>query len=354
MNNLTFSPKIIGIESTLGSIKISNKEIADILKTTEEEILSKTGIINRYHCNPETENLYVLMATAASKAIINAEITIDVIDGIFTSSNPSGDYLLPNTTSIVASLLGKNEFYGWFGGSGCTGGILALENAYNKLAVDTMNGKMSYYLVIAGDQTSKMIERDSSDQILFSDSASAMIITNHNVEGWEYKLNSINMLTDTDNAKALRLINKEFKLYHDGKSIYKFASSKVPQYILKLLETQKFPKDKYLIAHQANLRIINNIAKELEIDNERLYTKGIKEKGNTSPTSVFIALDELSREKMEYTKIVLAVFGEGLNVGIAQIEKNNKNTHAKKQAFEHTDSTIKENYKKIYDEKWKF
>ena len=109
----------------------------------------------------------------------------------------------------------------------------------------------------------------------------------------------------------------------DGKKIYKFATVKVAQNIINLLEKEKLDISdvKYIIPHQSNLRIISNISERIGAKREQMYIN-IGSIGNTFNASIPIALDEILKKKLlkEKDKIILTGYGGGLNLGSIIIE----------------------------------
>ena len=107
-------------------------------------------------------------------------------------------------------------------------------------------------------------------------------------------------------------------VYMDGREVFKFAVKQEPAAIRKLMELtgEKLEDIDWFILHQANLRIIESVAKRLKVDMAKFPTN-IHEYGNTSSASIAILLDEMNRKGMlkEGQKIVLSGFGAGLSWG---------------------------------------
>jgi 3-oxoacyl-[acyl-carrier-protein] synthase-3 len=333
--------KIVGLGSSLGNKRITNLDLAGRLGLSAEEIEVKTGIRYRYHCDSEKENLYVLMASAAEQALKSANLPKEKINGIFSACNPTGDYLLPNTSSIVANLMELPEFYNGGISTGCSGGLTALDAACNKLPwKNTQN-----YLVLGGDQTSRIVKPGSSDEILFSDGASGIIVSNDPFIKGYYSIDKVDNKCFPEKSKVLSLGRKDSFLDHDGKAVYQFATRTMKN-ILEMLEVNKFPKDVYFIPHQANLRIINRLTRDL--DHNLVYKKGIVNIGNTSSASAFIGLEEVNRKNLSpHKKIILGTFGEGLTVALAKITSSGKPLPEKLDEV-----SLKEKYMEIYKRKW--
>lgn len=312
--------KIIGLGSSLGSIKVSNQELATRLSYSPDEIEQKTGIKNRWQINPFKENIYVLMAEAVEQAVNSAGVLLDKIKGIFVATDPICPYQFPNPSTILAYLLAIDNSYSWIGGSGCCGGLQALESASNKLMCGEDDPE-AIYAVIGADHISAMVERGTIDEMIFSDSAACLLLTKSKKFKAYYSLEFVNGITTYQGAKALTLRRDDPILKHDGRAIFKFAIQ-CQDKILSLMQVDKFPQDAYLILHQANLRIVDILAGKLNC--QSFYRDGIINIGNTSSSSVFIGLEEVTRRQLhsDCHNIVLASFGEGLSVFVCRLTIN--------------------------------
>jgi len=336
---------IIGMGHTLGSKMISNEDLSKKLNLTSEQIIKSTGITNRFHCDKSIENLDTLLATAFEQARTTANIPLKDITGIYTSTNPTGYFSLPNTSTRLAKLVGIDEYKGTQIGAGCCGGLQALQAAYNQLIVDTLQGITATYAVVVGDQTSQILAENSTDNILFSDSGAALLLTNNpNVKSF-YTIDWIKNTTQTEHADALQLNNASSYVLHDGKKVYRFATQTVKT-ALDFLGTETFPKDVFLIPHQANKRIITAATKEL--NPEQVYSQDVERFGNTSPSSTLIGLENVTRQGISYDKLLLLSFGEGLGIYGARLTKNQKNELPEPLP----EASLKRNYFKKFINAW--
>lgn len=336
--------KIIGIGSALGSKRKTNNDIAAAVNMSPEYMESKTGVKCRYWCDPYKENLYVLMASAAEQALHSVGFDVK-IDGIFSAHDPVGEYLLPNTSSIVATLMGLSGFYNGGTNTGCSGGLVALNAAYNKLLQDTNDNGIKNYLILAGNVPSNITKKGGWDEVLFSDAASAIIVSNNpSIKGY-YFVEKVDSICFPENSNVLSLRRRDGVLYHDGAAVYKFATG-LKKPILKLLGIDKFPDDTYFIPHQANLRIINKLFEE--VNPNLVYKDEIIEKGNTAVASTFIGLEDVNRRNLSFfDKIILTTFGEGLTIGVAEL------LSIKGKLPERLSEVwLKEKYMKAYQRKW--
>ncbi len=306
---------IIGMGSAMGSRRIGNEEVASYLEGwPPEKILERTGIMQRYWCDSERENLYVLMAAAAESAAEYAQVRD--IDGLFIGMNATGDFLLPNPGTIVASLLEMDDFYNGQGGTGCCGGLFALEAACNQLAVDAADGKKTVYAAVGADQTSRMMEERSTDHLLFSDAAACLVVTNdRELTERLYTVKHMARTTTTLGGDALLLTTADpGHLHHSGRKTYQFAVGRMP--VISGLLPQHYERA-VVIPHQANLRILDRLEKQMS--GWAWYKESVQAYGNTSPASVMMALEDATDQGFvqEGLPVICASFGEGLSTAVA-------------------------------------
>jgi 3-oxoacyl-[acyl-carrier-protein] synthase-3 len=212
--------------------------------------------------------------------------------------------------------------------AGCSGFLFALATADAYFAT----GRFKNALVIGAEVLSKMVDwSDRSTCVLFGDGAGAAVVS---AEGSQ--LLSMVQGSDGTGGAALKCDNRPVNnLYHqmgaqnysftemNGQEVYKFAVRTVPQAISEALEQAKLPADEvdYFILHQANLRIIESVAKRLRQPMEKFPTN-LQQCGNISAASVPVLLDKVKNEGLikPGDKLVLAGFGAGLTWGACVIE----------------------------------
>jgi len=346
---------IVGIGSKIGSLEITNSDLEKMLNTTEEKIISTTGIKRRFHYDTHRgENIFTLGCVAVEHALSDANLTLGDVDGIFLSSNPVLDYSLPSPSGIIASLLGINHFYSWTGGYACAGPSIAMDSVFNKLSNPKMKNKT--YVLIAGDQISSVLDPQSKDNILFTDAVSCLVVTNRQELDPYYSILNCNQETTNDSIDAFRLKRREDFLFHDGRKIFRFANKSVPIVASSLMDIRDF-KDTYFIPHQANRRILENFRTALGLQKNQMYMNGEKsivEIGNSGPASTFMALEDVTEKELAsaYNRVVCVLFGEGLSVGVIELEKKNKKKTESRLGREDLFEKYKERFSS-FEQRWK-
>lgn len=301
--------KIYGTGSCVPGKIITNDDLSKTLDTSDEWIRTRTGIVRR-HIAGQEETASKLAGKASQRALENAGISADEIDAILVATT-SGDYAFPNTANLVQAQIGAEGAACFDISAACTGFIYALSvaDAYIK------SGMYKKVLVIGADVMSSLVDwTDRSVCVLFGDGAGAVVL------GACETGRSITRL-HSNGSKGMVLTagkTKEEYIKMDGQEVFRFAVKKVPESIEEVLAEAEIGHEeiKYYILHQANVRIIEAVAKRLKMTMEK-FPVNLENYGNTSAASIPILLDELNRNHQlkEGDHIILSGFGAGLSWG---------------------------------------
>lgn len=313
--------RIIGTGSYLPSLVVSNQDLEKIVDTTDEWIRSRTGIEKRHIAVEETTTS--MAVEAARLALKDAGVEPQELDLILVGTI-SADKYFPSTACEVQMALGAKKATAFDISAACSGFLfgLGIVNAYMEA------GMIQTALVIGAETLSKVIDwNDRSTCVLFGDGGGAAVIKRE-----EQGILSMVQGSDGEKGSVLtcenRRVNNPYKTNPaepdytsmNGQEVYKFAVKTVPKAIEEALIKAGTEADeiKCFLLHQANIRIIEAIAKRLGQPIEKFCTN-LQECGNISAGSVPILLDFVNREgKLQKgDKIVLAGFGAGLTWGAA-------------------------------------
>ena len=324
--------RIIGMGSFLPEKILSNFDLEKMVETTDEWIQSRTGIKERRIAEKE-EGSSDLGYRAALKAIEQSNLSVNDIDLIITATI-SPDYVMPSTAAVIQSKLKAVNAAAMDVSAACTGFIYAISTA--KAYIES--GMYKNVLVVATEKLSSVVDyEDRNTCVLFGDGASAAVVSG---KGVGFLIDAISLGSDGDLVDLLIIpgggsklpASKETvakKLHYlkmDGKEVFKHAVRRMSAAAKSCIEKAGLTEDKiaYLVPHQANIRIIEAIAKGFTLPSEKVY-KTLHKYGNTSASSVAIALDEMIREKdiQVGDNILLIAFGAGLTWGSAIIRKVN-------------------------------
>ena len=316
--------KIVGLGKSVPKRCLTNDEMCTLVDTSNEWIESRTGISKRHVA--VTETVQSLATMAAQEALMNAKLSGEVLDLIIVAT-VSPDTAMPSTASLVARNIGASHARCFDLSAACSGFIFASEVAISMM-------KQSGYqnvLVIGAEVLSTRLDwEDRGTCILFGDGAGAVIYSQSEQEN---QILSIETGTDTSGADLISLPIKiedtpfyegEIKkatIKMDGRKVYVFATTKVPQSIEKVVREANLQVEEidWFILHQANSRIMDSVAQKLNVPKERFY-KNIADYGNTSAASIPMALYDASHQFKAGEKIILSGFGAGLTWGTMLIE----------------------------------
>ncbi|MEF9967907.1 MAG: beta-ketoacyl-ACP synthase 3, partial [Longicatena sp.] len=189
----------------------------------------------------------------------------------------------------------------------CSGFVVALETAHHLLR------SYSNILVVASDTMSRIIDwSDRGTCILFGDGAGAVVLTQSNFNPIFHSFTEHDI---TDSLKTNSIYDEHTYLSMKGTDVFKFAVNALTTCIRKELEEANTSIDNvdYILAHQANVRIISLACKQLGINEDKFY-KNIQEYGNTSSASVPLVLAEMVEKKMlkKGQTVLFVAFGSGL------------------------------------------
>ena len=319
--------RIIGTGSYLPKKVADNHFLSTIVDTDDEWIRQRTGIKERHLSNGKEGTTY--MAThAAEAALENAGITADELDMIIVAT-VSADTYVPSTSCQVQGAIGAIRATCFDLNAACSGSLFAMNTAYAYIEM----GMAKTILIIGAETLSREVDwSDRSSCILFGDGAGAAIMRQEEGKG-----GLIASVTGSDGSQGDVLTckgrgiqnpfhqskRKKDYLRMEGQAVFRFAVTMVPRCIKQILKKTGYDTEdiKFFVLHQANVRILELIAKRLKVDIDK-FPMNLDRYGNTSSASIPILLDELNRNNLlePGDKIVLSGFGGGLTWGAVLIE----------------------------------
>ncbi|MEQ2371110.1 beta-ketoacyl-ACP synthase III [Blautia sp. CLA-JM-H16] len=317
--------KICGTGSWAPDKVWDNNDLAQMVETSDEWIRERTGVVKR-HIAEEKEDTVTMAAEAARRALEDAEIKAEEIDLIIVATI-SPTEIMPCVACGVQERLGADNATCFDLNGACTGSLLALNTAQVYLAQSIYQTA----LVIGAEKLSGLTDwTDRGTCILFGDGAGAVVLKaaengryaqiTHSIgkRGSALTLKSRNQVCYETDPKA-----KETYIQMNGKEVFTFAVSKVPEAIKTLLKREEISCEdiRYYLLHQANERIIRSAARRIGDDISK-FPMNMAEYGNTSSASLLILLDEVKKSgKLNRgDKLILAGFGGGLTYGASLIE----------------------------------
>lgn len=316
--------RIMGTGSFLAKKIVSNDELAQYVDTSDEWISSRTGIKNRRIAIDETTTS---MATEAAKnALSMAGKEAEAVELIIVAT-VTPDYYTPSVACQVQAELGADKATAFDINAACSGFVFALNVA--KMYIET--GFCRNALVIGAETLSKILDwNDRGTCVLFGDGAGAAYIEESDTGIISVVQGSIGkkgmVLNCADRKTNNIFINKPIVtdyLHMDGQEVYKFAVRQCPKCLIEALDKAGMTADDidYFVLHQANVRIIESVAKRLKAPIEK-FPMTLDYTGNMSAASVPVMLDQLVREGglKRGDKVAMSAFGAGLTYGAVVLE----------------------------------
>lgn len=312
--------KILGTGSYFPSKIRTNSDLEKMVNTSDEWIVSRTGIHERRIASKK-ENVFTMGAHAAKNALIMAGISVSEIDFIIVATTTSS-YEFPSAACQIQKILGIKDCIAFDIAAACAGFNYALSicDQYIK------TGIIKKGLIIASDVLSRMLNpKDRSTLVLFGDAASAIVVGSSDKPG----VLSTHLYANGDHGDLLvlksqdNINNKKPKyLFMVGNEVFKIAVNKSVDIFFETLKKNFIQKNEldWFIPHQANLRIIQAIAKKLSMSMSKIIII-LKKYGNISAASVPAAFDEAVRDgRIKRGDVVLLeAFGGGFTWGSALI-----------------------------------
>lgn len=321
---------IIGTGEHLPERVVTNDDIARMVDTSDEWIVSHTGIRERRVIGGGETNVS-LSAEASRRALDDAGISAEQVDMVIVGTN-SPDTLFPGVGPQVQHAIGASRAGGMDVQSGCPGGLHALTAAAGGVA----SGIWDQVVVVGSEALSRIVDwTDRNTCPLFGDGAAALVVAPWR-EG-AIRITHADMRSAGDQADLITLPagmsrepaseetvrGRRHFVKMQGPEVYKFVNRIMPEYIEGFCEScgVALGDVDLWIFHQANVRILDSIQKRIGISPDRSLVN-LDRYGNTSAASIFLGLHEARAEGRigSGQRIVMASFGAGMTYGAILLE----------------------------------
>jgi len=306
---------------------ITNKDLEKMVETSDEWILSRTGIRERHKLAPGLGVSDMCTEAAkkclAARGISPAEVEVIIVGTV------TPDMMFPSTACLVQNKIGATGAWGFDVSGGCSGFVYALLAGVNLVE----SGTYSKVLVCGFDANTRMTDyTDRTTCVLFGDGGGVVLLE----PAEDGEIGFIDSLNEIDGSGGVSLnlkgggslnpsthetVDKKWHyIYQDGPAVFKFAVRKMAEATLKLLERNGVTGADLgcFIPHQANKRIITATADRLGLDPDRVIIN-IEKYGNTSAGTIPLAMETAIEEgKLKKGDLVLlGAMGAGFTVGAA-------------------------------------
>lgn len=316
---------ITGVGHFVPDRKLTNKDLEQMVDTSDEWITTRTGIKERRILEKDKGTSY--MGIKAVQMVLEQRgISADELDLILVST-ATPDMMFPSTAALIQKELKATNCWGFDLSAGCAGFVCALATASQFIET----GKYKKIVVIGADKMSSIVNyEDRNTCVLFGDAAGAVLLEPSNTD--DLGIEDFLLYLDGSGDKSLYMAgggslmpatfetveNKMHYLYQDGKTVFKFAVTNMADVSKKILEKNRLSGEdiKLFIPHQANLRIIDAAVKKMKINRDQVVIN-IENYGNTTTATIPLAMSEAYQEGMMQKGdwIVLSAFGAGYTWG---------------------------------------
>jgi 3-oxoacyl-[acyl-carrier-protein] synthase-3 len=304
--------RIVGVGSYRPDRIVTNDDLSERIDTNDEWIRTRVGIIERRFADADT-SLVDMAVTAGTRALADAKLQPSDIDTVIVA-NCTMPSPIPNAAAQVADRIGVKAAGAFDLNAACAGFCYSLATASDLIR----SGSAGRVLVIGAEKLTDWVDQtDRANAIIFADGAGAAVVGPADEPGigpvaWGSAGDLVDMIYNRDNQY----------IYQEGQTVFRWATTQIAPIALRALELAGLePSDvDALIPHQANLRIVEAIAKKLraagarekmEVADDIIYT------GNTSSASIPIALDHMRKAGRVHTGDVLLMVGFGAGLSYA-------------------------------------
>ncbi|WMW78043.1 beta-ketoacyl-ACP synthase III [Flavobacterium sp. 20NA77.7] len=321
MNKITAAITAIG--SYVPDFVLSNQVLESMVDTNDEWITSRTGIKERRILKEEGKGTSYLAIKAAQNLLEKAQLDPKEIDLVIMAT-ATPDMPVASTGVYVATQIGAVNAFAFDLHAACSSFLYGLSNASAYIA----SGKYKKVLLIGADKMSSIIDyTDRATCIIFGDGAGAVLLEpNHEGLGVQDEL----LKSDGIGREYLKIEaggsilppsqatidNKQHYVFQDGKTVFKYAVSGMADVSEKIMERNNLSKDdiNWLVAHQANRRIIDATASRMGLEDEKVLVN-IEKYGNTTSATLPLVLCDFEHLFKKGDNIIFAAFGGGFTWG---------------------------------------
>jgi 3-oxoacyl-[acyl-carrier-protein] synthase III len=304
--------RILGTGSFQPEKVVTNDDLAKVMDTNDQWIRERVGIISRRVAEPH-EKLVDFATTAGSRAIADAGLTPGDVDTVIVATCTMPNQI-PNAAATVADRVGVKAAGAFDLNAACAGFCYATATASDLIR----SGSAGRVLVVGAERFKDWVDpTDRGNAIIFADGAGAAVIGPAD----EPHIGPVSWGSAGDLADLIYMRDGRW-IYQEGQSVFRWATTQIAPIALGALEAAGLkPADvDVLIPHQANLRIVNAIAKKLRAEGARedmVVADDIVHSGNTSSASIPMALDHMRAAGRVHSGDVLLLVGFGAGLSYA-------------------------------------
>ena len=330
-NMIGINAVITGVSGYVPDYILTNDELSRMVDTNDEWIVSRTGIKERRILVEEGLGTSFMARKAASMLIKKTNVDPQSIDAVIVGTC-TADFCFPSTSSIVVGKLGLNNAYAFDLSGACSGFLYSLETA----SMMIKSGRYRKIIVIGADKMSSLIDyKDRQTCALFGDGAGAVLLEATGEEN--IGLIDSHLRTDGKGLPFLHVKsggsvcpsnqfsvdNRLHYLYQEGQAVFRNAVSAMSEDCSLIAERNglNITNIRFIVPHQANIRIIEAIARRMDIPMQK-FMVNLEHFGNTSAATIPLALWEYEHLLRKGDNLILTAFGAGFTHGASYYKWN--------------------------------
>ncbi|WP_299319807.1 beta-ketoacyl-ACP synthase III [uncultured Porphyromonas sp.] len=319
---------ITAVGGYLPEDKLTNADLEKLVDTNDEWITTRVGIKERRVLKDPTKGAAYLGVQAVQDLLSRSGIDPKTIDGLILTTN-TGDHTFPTTASIVAHDTGCVNAFTFDLVSACPGFIYALETGANYIR----SGRYKRVLVVAAEKMTAFVDyTDRATCPLFGDGAGCVLL-----EPTEEACGVMDASFHTDGIGRNNLIlraggsvnpashetveARQHYIYQEGAAVFKHAVKGMSSSCRDIMQRNglSYEDVAWVVPHQANLRIIDAVAREMKVPMERVMVN-IEYRGNTSSATIPLCLWEFEKKLHKGDNLILTSFGAGFTWGAVYVK----------------------------------
>ena len=312
---------ITGIGGYVPDYVLTNEELSRMVDTNDEWIMTRVGIKERRILTEEGLGTSYMARKAAVQLLQKTGVDPDTIDALILSTS-TADYAFPSTASIVLGKIGLKNAFAFDYWAACCGFLYSLDTASSLI----MSGRYKKIIVIGADKMSSVVDyTDRSTCPLFGDGAAAVLVEAKE-DDKSYGLQDSYFRADGKGLPFLHLKaggsvcppshftvdHRLHYLYQEGRTVFRYAVTSMSDDCALIAERNGLTKDniRFVVPHQANIRIIEAVAKRLDLPMDQVMVN-IEHFGNTSAATIPLALWENEHLLKKGDNMIFTAFGAG-------------------------------------------
>jgi 3-oxoacyl-[acyl-carrier-protein] synthase III len=317
----TIAPGITGIYGWVPEYRLDNDELSTMVETSDEWIMQRIGIKERRILK---EGATSDMGTMAVKGLLEKTGTSPKEVDLLICSTITPDYQFPSTANLIADKVGIKHAWSFDLNAACSGFLYGLQTAASFI----QSGMYKKVILVGADMMSAITDyTDRTTCPLFGDGAGAVLL-----EPVEEGLGLRDSILEADGSGVKHLHMKaggsanpashetvdarEHYVFQEGQAVFKVAVSKMADVSVEIMEKNGLTPETitWLVPHQANMRIIEAVARRMGIPKEKVMIN-IERYGNTTAATIPLCLWEWESQLKKGDNLILAAFGGGYTWG---------------------------------------